>query len=82
MEPEQPVVSVAIPGISSGCEPGQGKGGASASCRSMNTYVSREAAESHLGPEADIAILEVETAWQMAHTVWVEPYLNELEPTS
>ena len=82
VEPAEAVVTVTIPGVSAACEPGQGKGGESASCQSMNYYVSRDAAESHLGPDADVAILEVETAWRLAHRVWVEPYLKALELAS
>ena len=82
VEPAETVVTVTIPGVSAACEPGQGKGGESASCQSMNFYVSRQAAESHLGPDADVAILEVETAWKLAHRVWVEPYLKALELAS
>lgn len=82
VDPVGAVATVTIPGVSAACKPGQGKGGASASCQSMNFYVSRHAAESHLGSQPEVAILEVETAWQMAHRVWVEQYLRELEPTS
>lgn len=82
MEPAQTVLTVTIPGVSAACEPGQGKGSEGASCRSMNYFISREAAESYLGPDADVAILDVDTAWQLAYKVWVEPYLKALEPAS
>ena len=82
VDPADTVVTVTVPGFSAACEPGQGKGGECASCQSMNYFVSRAAAERHLGPEADVAILDVETVWQLAHTVWVEPYLKGLEQQS
>lgn len=82
VDPPKAVVSVAVPGVSAACAPDQGKGGNSAACQSMNFYVSREAAESHLGPNADVAILSVEEAWKLAQKVWVEPYLKALEPAS
>jgi alkylmercury lyase len=78
VEPADAVLSVTIPGVSAACEPGQGKGGESASCHAMNYYVSRQAAESHLGPNTDVAIVDVETAWELAHRVWVEPYIRAL----
>ncbi len=61
------------------CEQCKGKGGESATCQSMNYYVSRAAAERHLGPDADVAILEVQEASQLAQKVWVEPYLKALK---
>ena len=82
VDPAETVVTVTIPGVSAACEPGQGKGGECASCQSMNYFVSRAAAERHLGPEADVAILDVETAWQLAHAVWVEPCLKGQELAS
>lgn len=78
VEPEETVVSVVVPGASAACDPGQGKGADSASCQSMNFFVSREAAENHLGPDSDVAILDVEQASQLAQKVWVKPYLKAL----
>ena len=80
VEPAEAVVTITIPGVSAACEPGQGKGAGSASCQSMNYFISREAAEKHLGPECDVAILDVQEASQLAQKVWVEPYLRALEP--
>ncbi|MEE9216845.1 MAG: organomercurial lyase [Anaerolineales bacterium] len=80
VEPQDTVVSVVIPGTSAACEPGQAKGAGSASCQSMNYFISREAAEKHLGPDSDVAILDVQEASQLAQRVWVVPYLKALEP--
>lgn len=82
VEPIDTVVSVVIPGTSAACEPGQAKGAGSASCQSMNYFVSREAAEQHLGPDSDVAILNVHDAAQLAQKVWVKPYLKALEPVT
>ena len=80
VEPRDTVVSVVIPGTSAACEPGQAKGAGSASCQSMNYFISREAAERHLGADSDVAILDVQEASQLAQKVWVVPYLKALEP--
>ena len=82
VDPLETVVSVVVPGASAACEPGQGKGAGSASCQSMNFFVSREAAEKHLGPDTDVAILDFDEASHLAQKVWVEPYLNALEPVT
>ena len=79
VDPLETAVSVVIPGSSAACEPGQAKGAGSPSCLSMNFFVSREAAEKHLGPDSDVAILNVEQASQLAQKVWVKPYLKALE---
>ena len=82
VEPRDTVVSVVVPGASAACEPGQGKGAGSASCQSMNFFVSRQAAEKYLGPDSDVEILDVEEASQLAQKVWVKPYLKALEPVT
>ena len=79
VDPLETMVSVVVPGASAACEPGQGKGADSASCQSMNYFVSREAADKHLGPDSDVAILDVQEASRLAQKAWVEPYLNALE---
>ncbi len=80
VDPLETVVSVVVPGASAACKPGQGKGAGSASCQSMNYFVSREVAEKHLGADSDVAILDVQEASQLAQKVWVKPYLKALEP--
>lgn len=82
VDPAEAVVSVAVPGISAACAADQGKGRDGPACQSMNFYVSREAAEGHLGPDSDLRILGVERAWKLAQKVWVEPYLKSLEPSN
>ena len=82
VDPSEAVVSVVVPGASAACGPGQGKGAHSASCQSMNYFVSREAAWKHLGPDSDVAILDVQEASQLAQKVWVVPYLRALKPVT
>jgi len=82
VDPAEAVMTVTIPGVSAACEPGQAKGREGASCQSMIYFVSRQAAESHLGPGADVAIIDVEAAWHLAYKVWVEPYIRAVGESS
>ncbi len=82
VDPLKTVVSVVIPGASAACKPGQEKGAGSASCQSMNFFISREVAEKNLGPDSDVAILDIQEAAQLAQEVWVVPYLKALEPVT
>jgi hypothetical protein len=48
----------------------------------MHFFSSREAATQWLGPYSDVAILTVAEAWQLAHTVWIEPVAKVVKAKS
>jgi alkylmercury lyase len=80
--PSSTVLSIVVPGRSSVCKTCQDGEIAGAVCYAMHFFSSCEAAAQWLGSDSDVAILALEEAWQLAHTVWVEPVAKAIKATN
>ena len=69
-------LDIVLPGISCSMDKA---GPESEACSQMNFFTSRETAETWLKEHEGGTILTVEEAFQLARTIWIEPFAKALE---
>lgn len=82
LNPAGAVLSIVVPGLSGACAPEQNDAGRRPACEAMHFFCSKAVAVQWLATHPDVAILSVDEAWQLAYTVWIEPFTKTLAEVS